>query len=846
MKRALLLAASLVLGCSDAPTFVSNCTTAPPGPDALTPPGRPSANVAILPGGRQLTPAGQLLDVGGYPIALRVLPGDRYAVVTDDAEDDQALRVVDLMAADPLHAVVSQVSYPIAVAGGTRHTPGLLYGLALTSDGKRIYVSNGGYDPIPDTQPITQHYNTVQVFDIAGTPPVLTANDPLTLQLVFSSDGQRVPSGVALSSDDKLLYVANQQDNTLAILDLTAGATYGVEIGRAALPGIGAYDVAVDEASHTAFVSMWGGATSQGNSVDGVVAVDVTNPQMPMAAVDVIATGKAAEAELLIAGKLYVANADADTLSIVDAASRTVKTLPTTNSMILGATPNNLAIELPSAGSAGRVYLANAGENSVVALDLDTMAILGRVPTAWYPTAVAVLADGTLVVASARGLGRGPNDGTPEPSYADGTLQIVPRPSDDQLKQGDMQVAMNLDRPHSLETTPSCPAGKPAMFPLPLTAGGPTPIKHVFFVVRENKTYDDLFGDLPGGNGKPELVSWGETNTPNAHAIARSFVLLDNFYSHAELSVQGHEWTTSCIANDYTEKSWSHSDDYGRGYLLAVAWGPPNTLSRLATPGTGSIWAHLDQAGVPYHNYGEVVNNADAKRPPDPEFPGVYFNTKISDVDKVNYVLSNINDPNFTVEPFSYLLIPNDHTNGTSHGSQTPQSLIADNDEATGRFLDGLSHSKIWDSSIVFVVEDDPAGNADHVEEHRSICLVASPWIKRGYHSTSNFDLGSVYHTMELLIGVGPMNLNDGHAGAMYELFSDKPDSTPYTFLPRQIPMALNPDDAPLSAESDRIDFSRPDRGDLRRILWKATHGKDAEPPGGLRKRARADVDDDD
>ncbi|MCU1282091.1 MAG: hypothetical protein JWM53_5637, partial [bacterium] len=200
-------------------------------------------------------------------------------------------------------------------------------------------------------------------------------------------------------------------------------------------------------------------------------------------------------------------------------------------------------------------------------------------------------------------------------------------------------------------------------------------------------------------------------------------------------------------------------------------------------------------------------------------------------------------DPHLPVEPFTYLSLPNDHTNGTSVGAQTPQSMIANNDEATGKFIDDLSHSPLWKSSVVFVVEDDPGGTLDHVEEHRSICLVASPWIKRGYHSSTNFDLGSIYHTIELILGVGPMNLNDGHAAAMYELFTDKPDFTPWTHQPRRTPVAYNSVDAPLSAESAKIDFTRPDQADLTRILWKATKGRDAELPS-LAKRSTLDDDD--
>src|SRR5581483_7555813 len=462
------------------------------------------------------------------------------------------------------------------------------------------------------------------------------ANDPLTLELMFNNGQQRIPSGIQLSADEMLLYVATQNDGTLAILSLAPGANYGAEIGRATVPGLGPYDVAVDETTHTAFVSLWGGLSLGSGPVDGVVPVDVTNPAAPVAAPMPIPTGKGSEAELLLAGKLYVANADADTLSIVDAASHAVTSSPASSGMILGASPSSLAVD----AARGRVYLANAGENSVAALDLNTFKLLGRVPTAWYPSAVAVRADGSLVIAATRGLGHGPNDGSPPPPFAAGTVQLVPAPSLADLQAGDAQVAANLDRPHSNQPAIHCADGAAPKFPLPPAAGGETPIKHVFLVVRENKTYDGLFGDIAEGNGSAQMVSFGEMNTPNAHALARDFVLLDNFYSHAELSVQGHEWTTGCIANDYTEKSWQHSDSYGRGYISAVPWGPPSALSRLATPPAGSIWHHLDVAGVAYHNYGEITNTGDAMIPADAMYPGVFFNTKISDGDKASYVVS--------------------------------------------------------------------------------------------------------------------------------------------------------------------------------------------------------------
>jgi hypothetical protein len=226
-------------------------------------------------------------------------------------------------------------------------------------------------------------------------------------------------------------------------------------------------------------------------------------------------------------------------------------------------------------------------------------------------------------------------------------------------------------------------------------------------------------------------------------------------------------------------------------------------------------------------------------------FPGVFFNTNILDVDKVAYVVSNLTDPTFQLEPFSYILLPNDHTVGTSPGMPTPQSMVADNDEATGRFIDALSHSPYWESSVVFIIEDDPNDGGDHVEIHRSPCLVVGPWIKRGYVSSVHYDVPSMWHTITTLLGVDPINQRDGFAPAMYDVFAKTPDLEPFTFVARKVPMDTNSVDAPLADESKRIDFSRPDTAPLGRILWKAMRGRDAEPPWGKKPLVQERDDDD-
>jgi YVTN family beta-propeller protein len=811
-----------------APPFAVNCTAAAPSADALVKAGKQQDGSVVLPGGRRISPAGTLIDVGGFPLAMRMLAGDRYVIVTDGDYGDEALRIVDLQAADPHNAIVSKYDYIRSTDDS--HAPNLFYGMALTADGKRLYVSNGGYDPVPDNMPQAAHYNTIDVFDIAGSPPQLTRNDALTLRLYFNtatgSVQFRLPSGMQLSSDEKLLYVASQNDGTLAILDVSAGQTYGTEIGRATIPGINPYDVAVDEASHTAFVSLWGGLkTSPGKYVDGIVTVDVTDPTKPMAAAAPLPTGKAAEAELLLGGKLYVTNADSDTLSIVDVASKSVKSSPVSAGALLGASPNQMAIDQAS----NRIYVANANENSVAVFDLATMMPKGRIPTAWYPTAVGLLSDGTVVIASAKGLGMGPTNMTPDRNgYMKGTLLVVKKPSDSDLMASDKIVADNLARPRSYQTPLTCPSDGEKRFPIPADDKSPSPIKHVFLIVRENKTYDAVLGDLAGANGDASLTLFGNDVTPNAHALARTFTNLDNFYSQAEQSLQGHEWTTAAFSNDYTEKAWNCT--WGRAYRPAGAFAS-GLYEHLAVPGTDTIWKHFDAVGMAYHNYGEVVNTDGVLHVYDVGYPGVFFDLDTKDVVKMDFIISQLTDLSLGLEPFTYISLPNDHTYGTATGKPTPQSMVADNDEATGRFIDALSHSEYWASSLVFIIEDDPSDGGDHVEGHRSLCLVISPWVKRGYVSSVHYDVPAIWRTINLTLGVSPMNLYDGNAAAMYDLFAQQPDLTPYVFIPKTVPDGLNGADAPLAEDSNKIDFSQPDTAPLGQILWRAIKGVD--PPWG-------------
>jgi phospholipase C len=353
------------------------------------------------------------------------------------------------------------------------------------------------------------------------------------------------------------------------------------------------------------------------------------------------------------------------------------------------------------------------------------------------------------------------------------------------------------------------------------------PIQHVVLLVRENKTYDAELGDLSGADGDANLALFPEKNTPNLHALARQFTNLDNFYSNSEASIQGHAWTTGSTANDFIEKAWFTEQGY-RASLRSQA-----DLERaIARPKYGSIFEVLDTAGIDFVVYGEIFAFRTALGAHfDGYYPGgPFFNLDVADTDKAAYVAGRIQNDGF-LPRFTYLLLPRNHTYGTTPGKPTPQAMVADNDVASGQVIDALSHSKVWSSTVVFLIEDDPQDGGDHVEAHRSPCLVIGPWARHAAAVNTHYDVSSLYRTIELLLGIGPMNRGDANAAAMVDAFADHADPSTYSALPAQVPLdTLNPADAPGAAASAKMDFSGPDRAaGLGAVLWRAIKG--TEPP---------------
>jgi hypothetical protein len=407
--------------------------------------------------------------------------------------------------------------------------------------------------------------------------------------------------------------------------------------------------------------------------------------------------------------------------------------------------------------------------------------------------------------------------------------------------------------------------------PVPTRPGEVSPIKHVLYIIKENRTYDQVFGDLPQGNGDPRLVMFGREVTPNQHAIAEQFVLLDNFYCNGVLSADGHQWTDEGYVTDYIEKSFG---DFSRSY-------PYDGNDAMAYSSAGFIWDSVLRAGLTFRNYGEFVK---AKiTPANATWTDIYndykngtrnvaieavaaihtiepyickefigFPGKMQDVYRAQHFLRELKEfeakglfPNFMI-----MLLPNDHTSGTREGMPTPRAAVADNDLAVGQIVDAISHSRYWPETAIFIVEDDPQAGLDHVDGHRTVALCVSPYTKRNYVDSTHYNQSSMLRTMELILGLPPMTQFDLAANPMIDCFMETPDLTPFTVLQNNIPLdEMNPKVASLSGPqryyarlSHKLpldDIDQADESTFNRILWHSVKGYDTPYPK-LAQRAQA------
>ncbi len=791
-------------------------------------------------------PAGDTLQFEGRPVDMVLSPDGRTLYI----KDNRGIVVVDV------------VSWKIRQELLFGRGGSSMYGMAVSPDGKSVYVTNASSQIRQVTVDAEGNLQGAAAIDLPAP----------------SIGGESYPCGIALSADGKTAYVALSRNNSLAIVDLSQGKVVA-QIGV----GVAPFAVKVSRDGRRAYVSNWGGRhpregerTATTSGTPAVVDARGVAASGTVSVVDLEANRVIAEIEVGLQpcalaldeqhGRLYVANANSDTVSVIDTGNlQVVETISVRldPSLSFGSMPNALALS-PDGST---LYVANGGNNAVAVVRIDhrrnRSRVIGFIPTGWYPGAVAT-DGGWLFVANVKGMGsrasRSEQKGWNVYQFL-GTVNRVSLPNSRQLARYTAQVRRDARVPLVLRAWEKAQMGKKPV-PVPERVGEPSVLEHVVYIIKENRTYDQVLGDIGKGASEPSLCVFGREVTPNHHALAEQFVLLDNFYCNGVNSADGHAWSTEGNASAYLERSFG-------GWTRSYPFGD----DPLSYSSTGFIWDHVLMAGLSFRNYGEMdyaepepkdatftdiyrdfvqgtgrirfsrnIGVENLRRYSCREYPG--WNMRIPDVLRAEVFLKELKQferkgffPNFVI-----IYLPQDHTSGTQPGMPTPRAHVADNDLALGRIVEGITKSRFWPKTCIFVVEDDPQDGFDHVDGHRSLCLVISPYTRRGAVVSEFYNQTSVLHTIARILGFPPMNQMVAMAPVMTACFTDKPDFTPYTALPSRVPLdELNPPLSSLNRQeqywalrSVHLPLDKPDRCDedlLNRILWHAVRGVDAPYP---------------
>ncbi len=866
--------------------LIANSVFAAPEPGATAERVGRDGDRTVLPVNQVITPLGRQIDFAGRPQVIALSPdgkllvasGKNHELVVFHPETGEVLQRVampDEKVNEPQPDVVSP-----NILAPDKDAQVSFTGLIFSPDGKHIFLSNVN--------------GSIKVFTV-GTDGKISASHSLPLPKANAPRRkQEIPAGLALSADATKLYVCGNLSNTLLELHIESG-----KILRTFDVGVAPYDVVL--VGEKAYVSNWGGRRAGKDDLTGpagrgtVVRVDPVRHIASEGSVSVIdlAAGKpvtevitALHASALAVspdGKYVVcANAGSDNLSVIETVgNKIVETIWAKEkpSDLLGASPNAMAF---SKGGT-TLYVANGTQNAIAVIEFEPgdreSKLAGLIPVGWYPGALVLdTARGTLAVANIKGhpalkkKNKEGKEGFNSHHYT-GSISLVPLPKDAALPKLTETVLRNLRREAIVASKLPPRPGQPAR-PVPERIGEPSVFKHVVYIIKENRTYDQVLGDIAKGNGDPELCIFGEKITPNLHKLANDFVLLDNTYCAGILSADGHQWSTTAFATDYMEKSFagfprSYPDGMGEDESDALAYSPG-----------GFLWDNAIKHKKTLRNYGEFaapdVKWRDPKRKGSPKFLDCYrkwkgetddvifasypvveslkpyvptdyvgWSMEVPDQYRADFVIRELKQFEEKGELPNLILIclPNDHTSGTSQSSPTPAAYMADNDLALGRIVEAFSHSKFWKETAIFAIEDDPQAGWDHVSGYRTTAYCISPYTKRGEVISTQYNTTSIIRTIEQILGLPPMNQFDASATPMSDCFTEKADFTPYKALPANIPLdQMNTPvqqikDALLqinAIKSATLNFREVDKAPedvLNRILWHAMKGSAAPYP---------------
>jgi DNA-binding beta-propeller fold protein YncE len=770
----------------------------------ITIPGKDGAGV-LLPDGWRVTPAGRQLETGDMILSAQVSPDGKTLAFTNSGYTRHQLHLVDLATEK------ETATFPLDKSWS---------GLAWSPNGRRILVSGGQDNVAADIY-------TFQRWDDGSW------TQRQSLQLEGAEKTKTAISSIVASPDGASVYALNDLDGQLYTID---GAT-GKTVSRLSL-GDHPFAAKLSHDGKQLYVSNIGAAE--------VVAVDVSNRKEPKLTGRLPVEPHPNDLVLTADNRLFVSCGNTNHVLALDLKTKermeTVSVAPTPKAPV-GSTPNSLALS----PDGRELYVADADNNSVAVVSIAERGqskVTGFVPTGWYPTVVTTTLDGKrILIGSGKGLGTGPNhvmrpiDKTaPAPSFVhhgnnlSGLLSFVDAPARAKLGEYTKQVYENSPYHDELLVKAEIKGNSV----VPSEVGKGSPIQHVLYIIKENRTYDQVFGDIPKGNGDPTLVLFGRDVTPNHHAIAEQFVLLDNLYCNGEVSQDGHPWSTAAYASDYNQRAWTLSySKHG------------NVNSRpVEEQSHPYIWEAAKAKGLSTYSFGytgrrglaPILSKTFGKNDlPDQQSRmrdyrrSEQFVEEFEQMDRENRV------PNFMV-----MGLGEDHTQGTAPGAFTPKAQVASNDLAIGKIVEAVSKSKVWSSFAIFIIEDDAQNGPDHIDSHRTVGLVISPYIKRGTVDSTMYSTVSMLRTMELLLGIPPLTQHDAAATPMYNSFAATPDLSAYQARNAEIDIqsknSANAYGAALAARMDFSDYDRVDEQALNRILWHSIKGANVPMPAPVRR----------
>jgi YVTN family beta-propeller protein len=799
------------------------------GTAAATTPPQPGPNpngATLTPIGFTVTPAGQQTDLADLPLGAALSPDGGRLVVSNDGQGVQSLQLIDTSTGK----VTQTLDYP---------DPAALYtGLAFSPDGHTLYASGGGN-------------NIVRSYSVSDHGLAANGSFPLPTTTPKGAKVNPFPAGIAVTPDGGRLVVADQQADAVSVIDVGTSAVHTIAAGHRP------YGVVLAHYGRTAYITDQGGNDVAVVDVSGAKPVTQrrirvgTHPNKIIASAD--------------GSTLYVANGDSDEVSVIDAASdkvtRTISLAPYPDAPV-GSNPDALALSTDG----HTLYVANAGNNDVAVIDAVTGSVNGLIPTGWYPTSIVVHGD-RMLVTNAKGLGAGPNNGSGHPnpystfrgadqysgSMMVGTLSTIGTPDPGQLQTYTQQVRTNDGFADGAQVR----GGDQGMSIIPRHPGEQSPIKHVIFVVRENRTYDQEFGSLGKGNGDPKLDLFGDESAPNTRNLEKTFGDFDNFYADAEVSAQGWNWTVAANSNSYAEQVWPGNYSDRNAPYPSESSDPAIAPNR--DPAKAYIWDRLAENHVSFRNYGFYVDTQrdGSSKATDPvldantdrHFRGFDLDCPDSPRSFPAVASAKCGNPRFTewnkefdkyvaggnLPTVEMLRLPNDHNAGTKTNSPTPRAYIADNDWALGQVVDAVSHSQYWASTAIFVTEDDAQDGPDHVDAHRTVAEVISPYSQTGKVDSTFYSTASMLRTMELILGLQPLTQFDAYATPMLAAFTSTPDLTPYTAVePRQNTKETNPANAPDAAVSNAQPLTKEDQIDeqtFNNAIWQSVKGANSVMP---------------